>query len=390
MKNPQYSRFMIISKIHKDSEIEIPKDSESEIPKDSKLFKIESEITHKTHYIPPEIHYICTNAIDNITFIGIYKDKSFYYTYVQLYVKIRVYQTALVKKLNISSDQIFKFNSIRPDLELIKKEGELRNPGPLPIKKNLKRKEIIHGINTIGNEDISHIKHEEIISIINSGIKKKMEEVKEETLTCSCFQTPCQRCGISKCEECYFVLMRENHSNPKCEEIKEIYYKSFDIAEECFQYVAAKWYCETQGDDFYNKFEKLLYGNKMNINVYISDKKNEYYYFDGTDFQSNKRTSYYEHVLSKRIEMLKNILLDTIEFWASTNESFRLYGGLVRYHLMSMIDILLSLNEPETSTEKKKRKKESIFKTRRSNSKLLSSLVENSIYNSMSNKQRKV
>jgi len=377
MRNSQYFRFMIVSEILQDSK-----------------FKIESEITHETHYIPPEIHYIiCRNVIENITFIGIYKNESSYYTYVQM--TERVYHNAIMKKLNITSEQINKFDCIRPDLELIKKEGELRNSGPvpntvLPIKKSLKRKEIIRGINKVGDEDISHIKHEEIIFIIKSELKKKMEEVKEETLTCSCFQIPCQKCGISKCEECYFVMMRENHSNPKCEEIKEIYYKLFDITEECFQYVAAKWYFETQGDDFYNKFEKLLYGNRMNINVYGIDKKSEYYYFDGTEFQTNTRISYYEHVLFKRIGMLKNILLDTIEFWNSTDESFRINGETVKYFLMSMMDILLSLNESETDKEKYARRKESIFNSRRSNSKLRNSLVNNSISNSNSNKQRKV
>ena len=123
----------------------------------------------------------------------------------------------------------------------------------------------------------------------------------------------------------------------------------------------------------------------MNINVYGVDGKSEYYFFDGTNFQSNKKTSYYGHVLFKRIGMLKNLLSDTFEFWASTDESFRLNGEIVKYSLMNMMDILLSLNEPETRKEFYDRKKESIFKTRRSNSKLLSSLVDNSIYNSRSN-----
>ena len=88
--------------------------------------------------------------------------------------------------------------------------------------------------------------------------------------------------------------------------------------------------------------------------------------------------------------MLKNILLDTIEFWNSTDESFRINGETVKYFLMSMMDILLSLNESETDKEKYARRKESIFNSRRSNSKLRSSLVNNSISNSNSNKQRKV
>ena len=94
---------------------------------------------------------------------------------------------------------------------MIEKKGEIVNPGPIPgeiSNKKHKRKEIICGINGVGNEDISHIKYEEIISIIKSEIIKKTAEIKNETLKCSCFETPCQNCRLHKCEKCYFVTMK--------------------------------------------------------------------------------------------------------------------------------------------------------------------------------------
>ena len=342
--NPQYSRFMI----------------KSDIP-----YRIRdiSAINIKT------------------SFIGIFKSHEYYYVYVQIANKKRIYQNTLVKKLNITHDKVFNFKYINPGLKLIEKEGEIINSGPIPgVIKPKKKKEIIRGINKI--EDISHIKYEEIISIIKSEIIKKTAEIKNETLNCSCFETPCQNCRLPKCEKCYFVTMKEIHSNRKCEEIKDIFYKHFDNVEECFQYIAVKSYCENQGDEFYRKFEKILYENKMNINVYGVDKKGGYTFFDGENYTYNRRSLYYGHVLIKRIKMLKNILSNTFEFWESTDEKFKLHGELIKYFFMRMMEILLSLNESETPSEVYQRKIVSIFKARRSNSKIRSSLVENSISNS--------
>jgi len=186
--NPQYSRFMI----------------KSDIP-----YRIRdiSAINIKT------------------SFIGIFKSHESYYAYVQISNRKRIYQNTLIKKLNITHDKVFNFKYINPGLELIEKKGEIVNPGPINgvIKNKKRKKEIICGINEI--EDISHIKYEEIISIIKSEIIKKTEEIKNETLKCSCFETPCQNCRLPKCEKCYFVIMKENHSNRKCEEIKDIFYK---------------------------------------------------------------------------------------------------------------------------------------------------------------------
>ena len=347
--NPQYSRFMI----------------KSDIP-----------------------YRICDISAINIktSFIGIFKSHESYYVYVQISNRKRIYQNTLMKKLNITHDKIFNFKYIKPGLKLIEKEGEIINSGPIPreiIKKKNKRKEIIHDINIIGKEDISHIKYEDIISIIKSEIKKKTKEIKNETLKCSCFETPCQNCRLPKCEKCYFVTMKENHSNSKCEEIKDIFYKHFDNVEECFQYIAVKSYCENQGDEFYRKFEKILYDNKMNINVYGVNKKGGYYFFDYCkNYTYNRRSLYYGHVLIKRIEMLKNILSNTFEFWESTDEKFKLHGELIKCFFMRMMEILLSLNESETPSEVYQRKIVSILKARRSNSKIRSSLVENSISNS--------
>ena len=352
--NPQYSRFMIQSKF------------------------------------PYRIQYIEKAIGKEISFIGIhegiYENEYYYYTFVQLSNRKRIYQNTLMKNFKINHEKIFRFKIENPELKFVKTKGEIVKSGP--------NHEFVHGsvpdeigknkrkLKEIGDEDISHIKYEEIISIIKSEIKNKTEEIKNETIQCSCFETPCQNCRLPKCEKCYFVTMKENHSNRKCEEIKDIFYRNFDNVEQCFQYIAIKSYCETQGDEFYNKFEKLLYGNRMNINVYGIDKKAKYTFFDGKDYQYNERSSYYGHVLFKRIEMLKNLLSDTFEFWESTDEKFKLHGEVIKIFFMRMMDILLSLNESETPSEVYKRKIVSIFKARRSNSKIRSSLVKNSIFNS--------
>ena len=342
---------------------------------------------------PYRIQYIEKSIGKEISFIGIhediYEDEYYYYTFVQLSNRKRIYQNTLMKNLKINHDKIFRFKIQDPQIIFVKTKGEIVNsgPNPEPVHESIpdeflnnKRK-----LKEIGDEDISHIKYEEIISIIKSEIIKKTAEIKNETLNCSCFETPCQSCRLPRCEKCYFVTMKENHSNRKCEEIKDIFYRSFDNSEECFQYIAIKSYCENQGDEFYNKFEKLLYGNRMNINIYGVDKKSNYTFFDGKGYQSNERSSYYGHILFKRIEMLKNLLSDTFEFWESTDEKFKLHGELIKYFFMRMTEILLSLNEYETSSEVYKRKIDSIFKARRSNSKIRSSLVKNSISNSRIN-----
>jgi len=300
---------------------------------------------------------------------------------LNVFIQLKNSKRVNLEKMNLNFDgkyEIYdKFDPVSFDINILKEMGKF-----IPIGRKSKTYPKVNTVNTLGREDVSHIKLEDIIEMMHKQFKQKVENYKNEYNKCICFDpqiVPFSRwfsCDNEKQHShvCYvFTSFNQDKKgyihNINYEFIPFLGIETTDHIEDIMYQVCIKEYFEN-GYEFYNGLEELMHRNDKNNNVFLKTGKFKVVCDDGI-LREYMNDNYYDIVIRKRISLFEN-MLEHLEI----HESIKVF-------LDELLFDLSRLYRNKSRSQDYKDKSDSILKNRPTDIGIINRMVNSSKNNHM-------